>query len=73
MGSVVMIIISPMFAVAGYVFKFFIDKFSKYKKNTQENKIKDIEYKLKEFYFPIYSYEELQDIILKEQTNLYKK
>ena len=26
-----------------------------------------------EFYFPIYSYEELQDIILKEQTNLYKK
>jgi len=27
----------------------------------------------KEFYFPIYSYAELQDVILKEQTNLYKK
>ncbi len=27
----------------------------------------------KKFYFPIYSYAELQDVIFKEQTNLYKK
>lgn len=27
----------------------------------------------KEFYFPLYSYSELQDVILKEQTHFYKK
>lgn len=70
MGSIIMIIISPMCAVAGYIFKFFIDKFSKHKKVIQENKIKDIEYKLKEFYFPIYTNLKNETIVSREFVNL---
>lgn len=66
MGGMVMLILSPIFAVAGFVFKLFVDKFSKHQTMLKRMKIKDIEYKLKEFYFPIYTNLKNETIVSRE-------
>jgi hypothetical protein len=51
----VLIVLSPVCAVAGYLFKLYVDKFTDHKLLLREKKIKDLEFKLKEFYFPFYT------------------
>ena len=51
----VLIVLSPVCAVAGYLFKLYVDKFTDHKLLLREKKIEDLEYKLKEFYFPFYT------------------
>ena len=70
MGGLVMLILSPVCAVAGFVFKLFVDKFSKHQTMLKRSKIKDIEYKLKEFYFPIYTNLKNETIVSREFVNL---
>ena len=70
MGGIVMIIVSPICAVAGFIFKLYVDKFSKYKTIVKEHTITDIEYKLKEFYFPIYTNLKNETIVNREFVNL---
>ena len=53
-SQLLLIIISPLSACFGFMLKIFIENYSeKIKKNNKE-KLDQIEYKLKEFYFPIY-------------------
>jgi len=66
----VMIILSPICAVAGFIFKLYVDKFSKYQTRVKENRIKEIEYKLKDFYFPIYTNLNNENIVTREFVNL---
>lgn len=66
----VMVILSPIFAAAGFVFKLFVDKFSKHQTMLKRMKIKDLEYKLKEFYFPIYTNLKNETIVSREFVNL---
>ena len=65
-----MIIVSPICAVAGFIFKLYVDKFSKYQTLVKENKIKEIEYKLTEFYFPLYTNLKNETIVTREFVNL---
>ena len=44
MGGLIMVILSPLCAVAGFVFKLFVDTFSKHQTMLKRSKIKDIEY-----------------------------
>lgn len=54
MNSAVLVL-SPLCAVAGFLFKLYVDKFTEHKLVLKERKIKELEYKLKEFYFPLYT------------------
>ena len=65
-----MIIVSPICAVAGFIFKLYVDKFSKYQTRVKENRIKEIEYKLKDFYFPLYTNLNNETIVTREFVNL---
>lgn len=70
MGGLVVLILSPVFAAVGFVFKLFVDKFSKHQTMLKRSKIKDIEYKLNEFYFPIYTNLKNETIVSREFVNL---
>ena len=50
-----LIIIPPIFAGLGYIVKFFIDKSFDNINISNKNKLENIEYKLKNFYFPVYT------------------
>ena len=65
-----MLILSPVFAVAGFVFKLFVDKFSKHQIFVKKNKLKDIEYKLNDFYFPLYTNLKNETIVAREFVHL---
>jgi len=54
MNSVVLVL-SPLCAVAGFLLKLYVDKFTEHKLLLKERKVKSVEYKLKEFYFPLYT------------------
>ena len=54
MNSAVLIL-SPLCAVAGFLLKLYVDKFTEHKLLLKERKVKNVEYKLKEFYFPLYA------------------
>ena len=56
--------------MAGFIFKLYVDKFSKYQTRVKENRIKAIEYKLKDFYFPIYTNLNNETIVTREFVNL---
>jgi hypothetical protein len=49
------VVLSPLCAIAGFLFKWYVDKFTQHKQKVKDKKIKDLEYKLKKFYFPLYS------------------
>ena len=64
-----MFVLSPLCAVAGFLFKLYVDKFTEHKQRVKDRKIKDLEYKLKEFYFPIYSNLKTETIISNSFAN----
>ena len=68
--SIAIIILSPICAAAGFIFKLYVDKFTEHKINLKEKKIKSVEYKLKEFYCPLYTNLNNQTIISRECVNL---
>lgn len=68
--SIAVIVLSPLCAVAGFIFKLYVDKFTEHKINLKEKKIKDVEYKLKEFYCPLYTNLNSQTIVSREFVNL---
>lgn len=49
------VILTPIFAVAGFVFRLYVDKFTEFKVTAREKRVKDVEFKLKDFYCPLYS------------------
>jgi hypothetical protein len=68
--SIAVIVLSPICAVAGFIFKLYVDKFTEHKINLREKKIKDVEYKLKEFYCPLYTNLNSQTIVTREFVHL---
>ncbi len=68
--SIAIIVLSPLCAVAGFIFKLYIDKFTEHKISLKEKKIKDVEYKLKDFYCPLYTNLNTQTIVSREFVNL---
>jgi hypothetical protein len=63
------IVLSPICAAAGFVFKLYVDKFTEHKLLLKEKKIKDLEYKLKEFYFPLYTNLKTESIVASSFVN----
>jgi hypothetical protein len=68
--SLAVIILSPICAVAGFIFKLYVDKFTEHKINLKEKKIKHLEYKLKDFYYPLYTNLNNQTIVSRECVHL---
>jgi hypothetical protein len=68
--SIAVIVLSPICAVAGFIFKLYVDKFTEHKISLREKKIKDVEYKLKEFYCPLYTNLNSQTIVTREFVHL---
>lgn len=68
--SITIIILSPICAVAGFIFKLYVDKFTEHRINSKEKKIKDLEYKLKDFYYPLYTNLNNQTIVSREFVHL---
>ena len=65
-----MLILSPICAVAGFIFKLYVDKFTEHKIGLREKKIKEVEYKLREFYYPLYTNLNSQTIVSREFVHL---
>ena len=55
MNSAVVLILSPLCAVAGFLLKLYADKYTQHKLSLRDRNITALEYKLKEFYFPFYT------------------
>lgn len=53
--NLAVVILSPIFAVAGFVFRLYVDKFTEFKVTAREKRVKDVEFKLKDFYCPLFS------------------
>ena len=52
--QVSLIVVTPICAGIGYLFKYFLDHRSDYLRKINETKLKDVEFKLKHFYYPIH-------------------
>ena len=61
--NLTMIVLSPICAAAGFFLKLYVDKFTEHRILLKERKIKDLEYKLKEFYFPLYTNLKSENIV----------
>ena len=66
-----LIIIPPIFAGLGYIIKFFIDKSYKKIYIINKNKLENIEFKLKKFFFPIYTNLLRENTIWNKILNVY--
>lgn len=69
MNSVVLVL-SPLCAVAGFLFKLYVDKFTEHKVSLKEKKVKDLEYKLKDFYFPLVANLKSETIVSSSFVNM---
>lgn len=61
--NLAVIVLSPLCAAAGFMLKLYVDKFTEHKILVKERKIKDLEYKLRDFYFPLYTNLKTETII----------
>ena len=50
-----LIVVTPICASIGYLFKYFLDSRGEYLRKMNKMKLEDVEYKLKNFYYPIYN------------------
>jgi hypothetical protein len=50
-----LIAFTPICAAIGYLFKYLLDSRGEYLKKINKLKLKEVEFKLKEFYYPIHS------------------
>ena len=69
--ALALIIIPPVFAGLGYIIKFFIDKSYKKIHIINKNKLEEIEFKLKNFFFPIYTNLLRENTIWNKILNVY--
>jgi hypothetical protein len=53
--QVSLIVVTPICAGIGYLFKYFLDRRGEYLRKVNETKLRDVEFKLKKFYYPIHS------------------
>ena len=68
--NLVMVILTPMCAVAGFVFRLYVDKFTEHHLTVREKRIKQVEFKLNDFYCPLYTNLRAETIIGNEFVNL---
>jgi hypothetical protein len=61
--NLAVIVLSPICAAAGFMLKLYVDKFTEHKLMVKERKVKDLEYKLREFYCPLYTNLKTETII----------
>jgi len=69
--ALALIIIPPVFAGLGYIIKFCIDKSYKKTHLINKNKLEEIEFKLKNFFFPIYTNLLRENTIWNKILNVY--
>ena len=53
--QVSLIVFTPICAGIGYLFKYFLDRRGEYLRKVNETKLREVEFKLKNFYYPIHS------------------
>lgn len=66
-------ILSPLFAALGFVLRFIWDFYVNRRKRELQEKIKEIEFRLKEFYYPIFFYLKREQIIWDKILKLHQK
>jgi len=73
MEEYIVYIISPLFAALGFVLRFIWDFYVNRKKRELQEKIKQVEYRLKEFYYPIFFNLKREQIIWDKILKLHQK
>jgi hypothetical protein len=73
MEEYIVYIISPLFAALGFVLRFIWDFYINRRKRELQEKIKQIEYRLKEFYYPIFFNLKREQIIWDKILKLHQK
>ena len=67
-----LIAFTPICAGIGYLFKYFLDSRGEYLKKINKLKLEDIQFKLKNFYYPIHSNLLRENIIWNKILNFYR-
>lgn len=62
----------PLFTIMGFIVRFIWDLYTNRRKREIQEKIKILEYRLKEFYYPIFFYLKREQIIWDKILNLHK-
>jgi len=68
--NLAMMILSPICAIGGFLFKLYVDKFTDYRIMVKEKRIKEVEFKLRDFYCPLYTNLKTESLIGNEFVDL---